>query len=101
MTALDEHVNEWLKEKFLQSSHYYPATMGEPEDISVLEADMGWECGCYSEFTRDDTFVFRAKIRKGDGTVFEWSYGHWWDLPSFIEELDEYINDSCPYSEED
>lgn len=74
---------------------------GPVRNIRVLSVDMGWECGCWSEFTRNDQFEMVALL-EGDKGQFTYRYGRWGDLPSFIEELDEYINgDTCPYEEDD
>lgn len=102
MSEIDEQIKGWLKEKFLASLDYHPETQGGPEYIEVVTVDTGWECGCYSEFTRDDSFVLTARLKASNGREFGWRYGYWGDLPSFIRELDDYINGfDCPYDEED
>lgn len=102
MALIDEKINAWLKEKFLGSYDYYPQTQGAPEYITVVKADAGWECGCYSEFTRSDSFVMTATLKGANGREFEWRYGRWGNLPDFIQELDEYLyGDNCPYLEDD
>jgi hypothetical protein len=91
MALIDEQVNAWLLEKFLNSSDYDKSVYGTAESIKVVTVDMGWECGCYSSWTRDDSFEMVAKFGSDSGT-FEWRYGYWADFPSFITDLDEYIN---------
>ncbi len=101
MGLIDDQVKGWLKEKFLASRSYSPETQGGPDDIEILSVDQYWSCGCYSEYTRDDTFMMAAQIKGADGREFTWSYGVWADIPSFIEELYEYINNNeCPYEDE-
>lgn len=101
MAEIDDKVNEWMLEKFLGSSKYDKAKHGTIKNLHVLSVDMGWECGCYSEWTREDTFELTARFT-GDKGEFNWSYGYWADLPRFITELDDYINGRyCPYDEEE
>lgn len=70
---------------------------GGPSDITVLQADMGWDCGCYSSWTRYDTFEITALIKTKSREV-QFVYGYWGGFPAMIEELDEYVNnDSCYY----
>lgn len=102
MALIDDQVNGWLKEKFLQSSDYYPATQGDSDQIEVVRAEGSWECGCYSEYTRDDSFILTATLKGSNGREFTWNYGYWSSLPDFITELDEYIDgNDCRYAEDD
>lgn len=96
----DELINAWLLEKFLWSGKYDKSKHGTIRSIKVISVDAGWECGCWSEFTRDDSFVLTGQF-ESDAGDFEWSYGTWGDLPQFIEELIEYEQNNCPYDEED
>lgn len=89
--TIDDQVNGWLLEKFFESNKYSPIAHGEKDQVTVVTVDMGWDCGCYSSWTRDDTFEVTAKLN-GKGGNFEYRYGYWADFPQFIEELDEYIN---------
>lgn len=100
MAALDEQVNGWILEKFFESSRYEPTIHGEHDDVTVVAADMGWDCGCYSSWTRDDDFRVTAKLATKGGNT-EFTYGRWVDFPQFIEELDEYINRTCYYESEE
>jgi len=109
----DDMVNSWIITKFIandgrQQSYegsnpfrYNEDADGFFNDITVLEADMGWECGCYSSWTRDDDFEVKALIKTKSRTV-EFIYGTWREFPDFIQELDEYQNNlTCPYEQED
>ena len=100
MSDTDEMVKAWLLEKFLWSGQYDKARHGTIGSIRVLSVDMGWDCGCWSEWTRDDSFVLTGRFTSSAGE-FTWSYGRWGDLPQFIEELDEYQKNYCPYDDED
>lgn len=101
MAAIDDQIKAWLKDKFLQSTRYFPQTQGGPDDIEVLSVDTGWACGCYSQYTRDDRFKLEGRLKGANGREFTYVYSQWGDLPQLLTELDEYINGSnCPYDEE-
>lgn len=101
MALIDEMVKSWLKQKFLDSSSYHPETQGSPDYIKVVSVDSAWECNCYSEYTRGDTFVMTARIAGSNGREFDWRYGVWGDLPSFIDEIDGFLDASdCPFQED-
>src|ERR1041385_4659728 len=101
MDNVDEHIKELVKAKFLEDGYYYkPELDGSSDDISVLKTDMGWGCGCYSDWTRDDNFIVRAEMKTLTRTV-EFPYNTWWNMPDFLQELSEYIeNEQCPYWED-
>ena len=106
----DERVNAWLLNKWIEESQnnrrwmrtrYNPDAHGPAESLTVITADGDWECGCYSEFTRDDQFILTAKIQTAAGPI-TYEYGHYGQLPDFIDELsDDVDNDVCPYENED
>jgi len=101
MTLIDEQVNGWMLEKFFDSSIYDPKVHGAPGDVSVITTDVGWICGCYSSWTRDDSFELTARLATRSGEV-DFNYGYWADCPRFIEELYEYINgNDCYYESEE
>lgn len=100
MSATDELVKQWLLERFLWSGEYDKAKHGTIISIKVVSVDMGWECGCWSEFTRDDAFELEGLFESSTGT-WRWRYGRWADLPEFIEDLAEFQESYCPYDEED
>lgn len=101
MSAIDELVNKWVKDRFL-TSWQYTEEHGKPEEIEVLSADVESYCGCYSEFTRDDGWEMVALLSTKEGAV-RYSVGLWGSLPQFIEELAayKYGETDCPYDEED
>jgi hypothetical protein len=100
MSDTDELVNAWLLEKFLWSGDYDKSKHGTIKSIKVVKVDMGWECECWSEWTRGDSFELTGEFTSSGGN-FTWAYGRWGDLPQFIEELDEYQNNYCTYDEQD
>lgn len=95
MSDIDDAVKEWLRDEY--AKRYRKSRNA----VEILSVDKAWECDCWSEFTRDDNFIFRALVRM-DGVEQDWEYGYWADLPHFIHELDEYINGdrNCPYEED-
>lgn len=101
MTEIDRRIESWLLDKFLFSGDYDKSKHGTIRSIKVRSVDMGWECGCYSEWTRDDQFELTGLFDSSAGP-FTWTYGRWGDLPTFIEELSAYQDGPyCPYDEED
>ncbi|GAB1326951.1 hypothetical protein [Streptomyces sennicomposti] len=106
---VDALVNDWLISKWLEESQGYhgrgfvaydAAVHGPASGLRVRMADADWECGCWSEYTRDDTFVMKAVIETAAGVV-DFEYGVWFDIPSFIEELDAYRESRCRYNEDE
>ncbi|HEY6020049.1 MAG TPA: hypothetical protein VIY48_09150 [Candidatus Paceibacterota bacterium] len=101
MSRFDDAVDQFIVSRFvgnegrfqyLDGEHKYrPDEDGLPSEITVLQADMGWDCGCYSSYTRDDTFEITALIKTKSREI-QFSYGNWGDFPSLITDLDEYIN---------
>lgn len=101
MSDIDRRVEAWLLDKFLQSGQYDKSRHGTIKSIRVIKVDMGWDCGCWSEFTRDDRFELTGQFASNAGR-FTWTYGHWSDLPQFIEELDAYqFGSYCPYAKDE
>lgn len=97
---VDELVNGWLLEKFVEGS-YDPETDGPTDDLRVVSADADWDCGCWSSYTREDTFEMTAQIQTAAGVV-DFKYGQWGDFPQFIEDLEIYrVNSVCSYEQED
>jgi hypothetical protein len=101
MTGIDDQVNAWLLDRFLWSGDYDKSKHGTINSIEVVSVDMGWDCLCWSEWTRDDSFGLTGKFTSSGGD-FTWTYGRWGDLPQFIEELDEYAeNGTCRYADDE
>lgn len=103
--SLDDRVNAWLLDRWVSGSREMHPTYkrwmhGKPERIEVISSDAGWDCGCYSEFTRDDRETLYATFRTAKGDI-EVEYGSWGDLPRHLEELVDYGESDCVYDEED
>ncbi|MGK5530870.1 hypothetical protein [Streptomyces sp. URMC 129] len=103
MSDIDAKVNAWLLKKYRAEarSRGWQAHLAACPTTVVKVADMGWECDCYSDYTRDDRFTFTAKLRCEHGEEAGWSYGSWSNLPDFIDELGSYADSDCPYREDD
>lgn len=105
----NELVNEFLIEKFRkEAKQSFRIGMGKDDELpgydkekhlarcestAVQVTDCGWECGCYSCYTRDDSFQMSAHVGCDCGVEMRWNYGYFWELPDFIEELKQY--DHC------
>ncbi|AVD99336.1 hypothetical protein SEA_BILLNYE_163 [Streptomyces phage BillNye] len=103
----NELVNEFLFEKFKeQAREQYRVWNFDKDDIlpgyekhkhlvdcettAIKNAECDLECGCYSCYTRDDSFAMTAHIGCDCGVELRFVYGYMWNLPDFITELDEY-----------
>lgn len=107
----DELVAAWALEKYKEKYKYYDNIdyfhkFNHLKDCATTKAipmRFGWECGCYSEYTRDDGFetAFTISCDCLVEDFFRYSGGDW-DLPDIIQQLEEYsYNLECPYWEED
>lgn len=105
MSEIDDLVKEWLLRKFL-ATDYDGKVHGPLEDLYIKDSQRGWECGCWSDYTRDDDYNLRATVGSHSKPGQEWvyDYGRYRDLPRFIQELDEYANGptkaDCVYADE-
>nr|WSW58482.1 hypothetical protein OG513_07740 [Streptomyces sp. NBC_00998] len=109
---VDDLVNSWLLSMWLghsadESTYGAPTVRydrrihGPVEDLRVITADAGWDCGCWSSWTREDSFQLTAQIHTSVGVV-DFTYGRWYDFPRFIQELHEYrVNSACRYEDGD
>lgn len=66
-------------------------------ELSVRSPGHGWECQCYSDYTRDDIWQIRAEIHCPHGVVFDFVYNSPEDLPATLEELEELDDQACRY----
>lgn len=100
----DRLVTNFIIAKFVQGDGHpkYDAKWHGPiEDITVLEPQAEWECGCYSDYTRDDQFVMRAKLGTWVKHPIDFSYGTYGNLPEILRDLAEFEeNLACPYESE-
>lgn len=98
----DVLTQNWVLNKFLNSWQYNEAEHGGLGDMMILNLDSGWECECYSEYTRNDQYALVATIRTKAGEI-EYRYGTWGDLPSMLQELMnmEDLADECSIEREE
>ena len=87
----DEHLKEYILKKFYED---YPQAM--PGAV-VKTTDVYWECGCWSEYTRDDAIYAKAMLISG-GREFAIEYSY--DLPQMIRDMAG-EQDNCRIIEED
>lgn len=107
----DELVNVWALGEYKSRYRYYTDTayfhkynhLITCPTVVAIPKSFGWECGCYSEYTRDDDFytAFTITCDCGVEEHFGLSTSEW-NLPEILKQLDEYNNTQfCPYWNED
>jgi hypothetical protein len=106
----DELIAQWSFAEFCKKFKY-PTSYGVNNEIwHLVECGttistvktMGWECGCYSEYTREDYFDMYFDITCECGMKYELNIHENYGLPGFIEKLDAFQNnDECYYWDED
>lgn len=101
MSSTDELVNRWFLDRWIKNEgyaypRYRPLKHGEPEELEVITTDGGWECGCYSSWTRDDQQKLYAWVKTRHGEV-KVEYGVWGDFPDFVRQVIEFgeLEDYC------
>lgn len=102
--AVDKMVSGFLVYKFRKArawadNHTTEGHLIHCPTTYVSEAEAGWVCGCYSEYTRDDSFDVDATITCECGETTQWCYAGWGDLPAVLKELEEYNNSECPWED--
>jgi len=98
VSSVDDMIKEFILDKYV-ASNKYSEIHGPRDELKVLESDVGRECWCYSEYTRDDEFVMKAKIQTLK-RVIEFEWGTHSDIPQFIQDLEKYKDFSCGYDED-
>lgn len=95
----DELVSKYIVQKFQKArSIGYTHTNPQVEHIATcpnavfISGEHGWECGCYSSYTRDDQWWLHGVITCDHDRGFEYRYSttaYEWDggLPGFIREM--------------
>lgn len=78
MTDPDEYLREYILKRFYED---YP--FAAPGAV-VKTADVEWDCGCYSEYTRDDEIRATAVVIS-DGREIPLSY--FYNLPQMILDM--------------
>lgn len=123
MNKYDQLVKDFLKDKWLkrwgdfvpnQSPRYGESDttrnirfhLAGCETIEVKPLDIGWDCGCWSEYTREDAFEFQVAVTCGCGCHYylvDRFDGDLWDPQegSLIRQLEEYESTwNCIHSED-
>lgn len=103
----DEIVNRWFLTSWVSGDisnmtpPYHPDEHGELKDLRVVSMDTTWECGCYSEYTRDDNELMAASVKTKRGNI-EVHYGVWGQLPELINRLVDFgdLDDVCSIENE-
>lgn len=87
MTA-DELLAAWALEKFRANELYQYNHLYSCPDAKATIKDSGWECGCYSDVTRDDDWHVEAVISCTHDESLEtvWYSGST-NLPTIIDEM--------------
>lgn len=96
----DELVSQWVVSDFRRRSEYQhlygPYVSNDEEhlsrciDLTFTSHSHEWECGCYSTYTRDDSWSIRGTISCPHGTSIPyWTTASEWDsgLPGVIKEM--------------
>lgn len=100
--ALGEYKSKYRYYDNIDYFHKYNHLINCPT-VKATPVSAGWECCCYSEYTRDDGFetTFTISCACGVEDHFRRTGGDW-DLPEIIRQMSEYsYNLECPYWEED
>lgn len=75
----DDYLKEYILDRFYEE--YPSASAG----AVVKTADVGWDCYCYSEYTRNDYIEATAVVIGANGRAFTLSYSY--DLPQMIQDM--------------
>jgi hypothetical protein len=72
-------------------------------DATVKPLSHGWECSCYSEYTRDDDWVYECTISCSHDSVDyrAKAYDSWGGLPEILKELIEMDENYCYYESDE
>jgi hypothetical protein len=97
MTDVDALVNTWAFEKFVEESRGSWKDDNEwwhlrdCKEVEIVRCEHDWHCGCYSEYTRDDTWEIAIHMECPHLGLKSWLLNRWsWgDLPEIIAELRE------------
>jgi hypothetical protein len=109
----NELVNAWLLQQFRDSNPLIGVTPDAVEDhrhlircrsTRVVSREHGWECGCYSEYTRDDVWRVEARFECEHRIQAAWSLEPvlWGSLPDVIAAIRgaDFERFECPMEEQ-
>lgn len=97
MTA-DDLVAAWLLAKFRERNYTH---LSKCPEVVVRVAAHGWDCGCYSEYTRDDFWSISAALSCPHGAQAAFATDSSYDLPDILEQLKDLDEASfeCPFDD--
>lgn len=96
---IDEAVNQVALDEFCRRFEYDSNLHGPREDLTISIKETYGECGCYSEYTRDDVLTTEFIVHTNAGDVsFNFTHGYMGlELSDAIEKYTEVpsIEDYC------
>lgn len=102
----DDRVNAWIIQRFRERHGRFQSHMSVCPDLKVkpYSCEHGVECGCYSEYTRDDSWYLPATLECPHGkemSVTLSDFGH--TLPDAVAAIAnaDYDNFECIYDSEE
>jgi hypothetical protein len=124
-TTAEEKINQLVKDYILEkfrerfSEGYYTARpepnlayhMAHCATAYISDADIEWECNCYSDVTRSDDMQLLTRItckcqknQRQFSVLYPWA--NWFEVPEILRELyersrEEDLPEKCDYEAED
>ncbi len=88
---VDRMVEAWLVSEF-RSNYPDDHLSSCPTAYATIDHECtGWECGCYSSWTREDSFVVIYSVQCEHGNDVMGERSHWYNSPTSVyEQLDAY-----------
>jgi hypothetical protein len=103
----DQLINEWGMLKYREYIKQYPHWkmnnhLASCDTAEAKQYDAKWECWCYSEVTREDTFMIYFTISCNCDESYDFSFSEWeWDLPTVLRELQAFSENPCYYESDE
>lgn len=99
--SVDRMVEAWLLCEFrlIRPDHHLSSCLTA---YATLQPETGWDCGCYSDYTRDDIFSLAYTVACEHGEIEKNYKTPPYKSPTDIyEKLDAFMeNEDCPYEGE-
>lgn len=90
----DELVARWFLKKFRDEGLLWDDQdrvkhLKACKSTQVTKCEHGWECGCYSEYARDDGWMVSAHLVCDHGKTVYWGLREyrWGNLPEILKEV--------------
>lgn len=98
----NDYVNRWIIDKF-KAEYSTDGHLATCPSLKVVGCEHGYECNCYSEYTRDDEWTMTATLGCDHGQTSVYRAFDWSSLPQVIEALrsDDLSVFECPYDDVD